>query len=122
MQPIPVETKPPQPVPQQQPQPQPFQPPFQPQVVGGTPRQPQTSLEVAPSVADAEGQIIARLIELLKSNDTAGLRTYIATVKLSPPSGPDAALLDLQAQAIRLALEVLGRPSPPPPPSGAGKQ
>lgn len=64
------------------------------------------------ALATLQGRLIARLTELLESGGSAPVRTP-ATSRVVPYNGPDAALLQLQAEAIALALQVLGQPPAP---------
>ena len=85
------------------PPPPPPPPPPDPGVSAGSP---------SSALASLQGRLIAKLIELLQSGGTAPVRTPAAQ-RVVPYNGPDAALLQLQAEAITLALQVLGQPPAP---------
>jgi hypothetical protein len=65
------------------------------------------------ALAAVQGRLIAQLTELLQKGGSAPVRLP-SGARLVPYNGPDAALLELQAEAIALALQVLGKPPAPP--------
>lgn len=72
------------------------------------------------AVALVQGRLIAALTDLLQRGAAAPVRMSTPPPALTPYTGPDAALLQLQREAILLALEALGtapapRPAPPQP-------
>jgi len=75
-----------------------------------------TTGSVSASVALVQGRLIEMLTEMLQRGATVPVRTGTPPPNLTPYTGPDAALLQLQRDAIALALEILG--SPPAAPSG----
>lgn len=60
------------------------------------------------SVALAQGRLIAALTDLLQRGVSAPVSIKARTPLASKYSGPDAALLQLQADAIALGLEAFG--------------
>jgi hypothetical protein len=64
------------------------------------------------AVAYVQGRLVTALTSLLQSGAAAPVRSGTATRPLPPYSGPDAALLQIQREAIALALETLGTPPP----------
>ena len=66
------------------------------------------------SVAMLQGRLIELLTQMLQRGATVPVRTGTPPPALAPYSGPDAALLQLQRDAIALALEVLGSPPAAP--------
>jgi len=75
-----------------------------------------TSLSAA--VALVQGRLIATLTDILQRGASVPTRSSTPAATLAPYSGPDAALLELQREAIGLALEVLGTaPASPAPPA-----
>ncbi len=70
------------------------------------------------AVALAQGKVIAALTDLLQKGTAVPTHTATAALVPAPYSGPDAALLELQREAIALALEALGTapaaPAAPP--------
>jgi len=86
------------------------------------PEQPKTPTAVpslSGSVAQLQGRLIEVLTDMLKRGATVPIRTGSPQPTLAPYSGPDAALLQLQRDAIALALEALSTPpaAPVKPPS-----
>jgi hypothetical protein len=75
----------------------------------------ETPGSVSASVALVQGRLIEMLTEMLQRGATVPVRTGTPPPNLTPYTGPDAALLQLQRDAIALALEILG--SPPAAPS-----
>ncbi len=69
---------------------------------------------VSASVAMLQGRLIELLTQMLQRGATVPVRTGTPPPALAPYSGPDAALLQLQRDAIALALEVLGSPPAAP--------
>ncbi len=65
-------------------------------------------------VALVQGKLITALTQLLRDGASAPLHTSTPAPPLTPYSGPDAALIELQRDAIALALETLGRAPAPP--------
>lgn len=74
-----------------------------------------TSGSVSASVALVQGRLIDLLTQMLQRGATVPVRAGTPPPTLTPYSGPDAALLQLQRDAIALALEVLGSPPAAPP-------
>ena len=72
---------------------------------------------VSAAVANVQGRLIEILTELLQRGAIVPVRTGTRPPALTPYTGPDAALLQLQRDAIALALEILGSPPPAKPPS-----
>jgi hypothetical protein len=70
---------------------------------------------VSASVALVQGRLIEMLTEMLQRGATVPVRTGTPPPNLTPYTGPDAALLQLQRDAIALALEILGSPPAAPP-------
>jgi len=72
------------------------------------------------AVALLQGRLIAVLTELLQRGEAAPVRWSTPAPVLAPYAGPDAELLQLQREAIALALEALGSapadPAAPPRP------
>ena len=66
------------------------------------------------SVAQLQGRLIEVLTDMLKRGATAPIRTATPQPTLAAYSGPDAALLQLQRDAIALALEALSTPPAAP--------
>jgi hypothetical protein len=62
------------------------------------------------AVAYVQGRIVQALSQLLQSGTSAPVRSSTPPGPLPPYSGPDAALLQIQREAIALALEALGTP------------
>lgn len=75
----------------------------------------------SPSLAAAQGQLIAALTKLLNDHASMPVRAG-TTVRPIPYQGPDAALLELQSEAIALALQVLGRAPAAKGPGDPGKR
>ena len=74
---------------------------------------------VSGALALAQGKLIAELTSILASGATVPVRSSIS-VPQTPYAGPDADLLEIQREAIALALEILGTlPAPPPQPQPA---
>ena len=70
------------------------------------------------AVALVQGRLIATLTDILQRGGSVPTRTSTPAPALAPYSGPDAALLELQREAIGLALEALGTaPAAPAPPA-----
>jgi hypothetical protein len=73
---------------------------------------PSTSVALPSSLSAAvalvQGRLIATLTDILQRGATVPARTGAPAPALAPYSGPDAALLELQREAIGLALEALG--------------
>jgi hypothetical protein len=65
-------------------------------------------------VALVQGKVISALTELLRQGASAPLHTSTPAPALTPYSGPDAALIELQRAAIALALETLSTAPAPP--------
>lgn len=65
------------------------------------------------AVAFVQGRLISALTALLQQGVMAPVRTQTPPA-LAPYTGPDAALLQLQREAIALALEALGMPAVQP--------
>ena len=75
----------------------------------------ETTGSVSASVALVQGRLIEMLTEMLQRGATVPVRTGTPPPNLTPYTGPDAALLQLQRDAIALALEILGSPPAAPP-------
>lgn len=60
------------------------------------------------AVAYVQGRLVTALTALLQSGASAPVRSSTPARPLPPYSGPDAALLQIQREAIALALETLG--------------
>jgi hypothetical protein len=60
------------------------------------------------ALALVQGRLIQALTGVLQSGASAPTRTSTPQPALTPYAGPDAALLQLQREAIELALEALG--------------
>jgi len=75
----------------------------------------ETTGSVSASVALVHGRLIEMLTEMLQRGATVPVRTGTPPPNLTPYTGPDAALLQLQRDAIALALEILGSPPAAPP-------
>jgi hypothetical protein len=73
---------------------------------------PGTSL--SGSVALVQGRLIELLTDMLKRGATVPVRDATPPPPLASYTGPDAALLQLQRDAIALALEALSAPPPAP--------
>jgi hypothetical protein len=71
---------------------------------------PTSSLSGA--LAFVQGRLILALTGALQAGGTAPIRSSTPSPALIPYSGPDAALLQLQREAIELALEALGTAPP----------
>jgi len=86
--------------------------PGQPPQVTPPPVRPtgETTGSVSASVALVQGRLIELLTEMLQRGATVPVRTGTPPPNLTPYTGPDAALLQLQRDAIALALEILGSP------------
>jgi len=65
---------------------------------------------VSASVARVQGRLIEVLTEMLQRGTTVPVRTGTPPPPLAPYVGPDRALLELQRDAIALAMEMLGAP------------
>jgi hypothetical protein len=63
-------------------------------------------------LAFVQGRLILALTGALQAGGTAPIRSSTPSPALAPYSGPDAALLQLQREAIELALEALGTAPP----------
>jgi hypothetical protein len=74
----------------------------------------ETTGSVSASLAQVQGRLIEILTEMLQRGATVPVRTGTMPPTLTPYTGPDAALLQLQRDAIALALEILGSPPPAP--------
>jgi hypothetical protein len=108
-----TKTNPPQPAPQPVPPPSPVvEPP--PPAPAPTPA-PASPPMLSPSsaLAAAQGQVIAALTQLLQQGSRAPVRVA-SPDRAVPYRGPDAALLEIQQEAIALALKVLGQPPKAP--------
>jgi hypothetical protein len=66
------------------------------------------------ALALVQGRLVTALTDLLQRGAAAPVRTSTPDVALAPYNGPDAALLQLQREAIALALEALGTAPPAP--------
>jgi cytochrome c554/c'-like protein len=77
----------------------------------------ETAGSVSASMALAQGRLIEILTEMLQRGATVPVRTGTTPPNLTPYTGPDAALLQLQRDAIALALEILGSPPAAPQPA-----
>jgi hypothetical protein len=66
------------------------------------------------ALALVQGRLVTALTDLLQRGASAPVRTSTPATPLAPYEGPDAALLQLQREAIALALEALGTAPPPP--------
>jgi hypothetical protein len=79
---------------------------------------PRTSAEsitsVSASLARVQGRLIEVLTEMLQRGTTVPVRTGTPPPTLAPYEGPDRALLELQREAIALAMEILGAPPASP--------
>ena len=96
--------------------PSPAPPPAAPQAADATIGQSPMPTSVSAAVAVVQGRLIATLTRLVQSGATVPRRTTQPSSSTAAYSGPDAALLQLQRDAIRLALDVLGEPPAPPRP------
>src|SRR5262245_6160266 len=72
---------------------------------------------VSASVAQVQGRLIELLTEMLQRGATVPVRTGTPPPNLAGYTGPDAALLQLQRDAIGLALDILGSPPAAPAPA-----
>jgi hypothetical protein len=63
-----------------------------------------------------QGRLIEVLTEMLQRGTTVPVRTGTPPPTLAPYAGPDRALLELQRDAIALAMEMLGAPPAKPAP------
>jgi hypothetical protein len=63
-------------------------------------------------LAFVQGRLILALTGALQAGGAAPIRSSTPSPALIPYSGPDAALLQLQREAIELALEALGTAPP----------
>jgi len=75
---------------------------------------PPVSGSLPAGVALVQGKLIAALTALLRDGASAPIHTSTPSPALTPYSGPDAALIELQREAIALALETLGQAPAPP--------
>jgi hypothetical protein len=75
------------------------------------PAQPSASA----SVAAAQGRLIVALTDLLQRGESAPMAVKTRSPLASKYTGPDAALLQLQADAIALGLEAFGTAATQPP-------
>jgi len=74
---------------------------------------PPPALPPSASLAEVQGRLIAALTALVAQGNKAPVRLQSAG-RMVPYNGPDAALLELQQEAIALALQVLGQPPKAP--------
>jgi hypothetical protein len=70
-------------------------------------------LSPSAALASVQGRLIAALTQLLQQGNRAPVRTKTLD-RAVPYNGPDAALLQLQQEAITLAIQVLGQPPKAP--------
>lgn len=77
------------------------------------PAAPPPALPPAASLAEIQGRLIAALTALITQGNKVPTRLE-STGRAIPYNGPDAALLELQQEAIALALQVLGQPPKAP--------
>src|SRR5439155_25747065 len=59
-------------------------------------------------VALVQGRLVSALTDLLQRGASVPVRVSTPVPPLTPYAGPDAALIELQREAIALALEALG--------------
>src|SRR5579864_283558 len=78
-----------------------------------TPAPPPPALPPSASLAEVQGRLIAALTALVAQGSKTPVRLQSAG-RMVPYNGPDAALLELQQEAIALALQVLGQPPKAP--------
>jgi hypothetical protein len=78
-----------------------------------TPAAPPPALPPSASLAEVQGRLIAALTALVSQGNKTPVRLQSAG-RMVPYNGPDAALLELQQEAIALALQVLGQPPKAP--------
>jgi hypothetical protein len=71
------------------------------------------------ALAFVQGRLILALTGALQAGTAAPTRTSTPPPALAPYAGPDADLLQLQREAIALALEALGTPPAAPAPAAA---
>jgi hypothetical protein len=76
---------------------------------------PPPALPPSASLAEVQGRLIAALTALVSQGNKVPVRLQ-SNGRVVPYNGADAALLELQQEAIALALQVLGQP-----PKAAGK-
>jgi len=74
---------------------------------------PPPALPPSASLAEVQGRLIAALTALVSQGNKTPVRLQSAG-RMVPYNGPDAALLELQQEAIALALQVLGQPPKAP--------
>jgi hypothetical protein len=74
---------------------------------------PAPALPPSASLAEVQGRLIAALTALVSQGNKVPVRLQ-TDGRAVPYSGPDAALLELQQEAIALALQVLGQPPKTP--------
>lgn len=86
----------------------PPRPPSFEEVLVPTPGRTVSRANPAMSLAALQGRLVAALATLLESDRAVALPLDSA-LRPAPYRGPDAGLLDLQAEAISLALQVLGK-------------
>jgi hypothetical protein len=84
-----------------------------PVVAPPTPAPPPPALPPSASLAEVQGRLIAALTALVSQGNKTPVRLQSAG-RMVPYNGPDAALLELQQEAIALALQVLGQPPKAP--------
>jgi hypothetical protein len=101
--------------------PEPVAPPVVAPPVAAPPPAPVSAgppLPPSASLAEVQGRLIAALTALVANGNKAPMRLD-SPARAVPYRGPDAALLELQQEAIALALQVLGQP--PAKPKGSDK-
>lgn len=100
---------PPVPIPAPIPEPVAAAPVAPPPPVAAPPPAPLSALPPGASLAEIQGRLIAALTALIAQGNKVPARLD-SPVRVVPYRGPDAALLELQQEAIALALQVLGQP------------
>jgi hypothetical protein len=88
-------------------------PPAPPPAVVAPPTPAAPALPPSASLAEVQGRLIAALTALVSQGNKTPVRLQSAG-RMVPYNGPDAALLELQQEAIALALQVLGQPPKAP--------